>query len=60
MTRTAENRNHAAMGRNTARVYNKVNEKKSLKERFVDYMHYVMDFYGDLAAKTGYRNPFTL
>lgn len=48
------------MGRNTARVYNKVNEKRSLKERFVDYMHYVMDFYGDLAAKTGYRNPFTL
>jgi hypothetical protein len=63
MTKTVENRNHAAgnnMGRNTARVYNANNEKMTLKERFVNYMHEVTNFYGEIGAKTGYRNPFAL
>lgn len=45
------------MRKNTARVYNGRNTKTSLKDRFHAYMREVVDFYGDIARRSGYRNP---
>ena len=42
---------------NKANVGN--NERKSLGERFVALMEYTINWYGDLARRTGYRFPFT-
>ncbi len=55
-TNTATSR--TAMRKNTARVYNARNEKKSLKDRFHAYMKEVFEFYGEIASRTGYRAPF--
>lgn len=41
------------VGRNTAKVYRPA--KKSLKQRFSDYMQEVFEFYGKLYEKNGYR-----
>ena len=46
-----------AMKKNTARVYNARNEKKSLKDRFHAYMKEVFEYYGEIARRTGYRTP---
>lgn len=45
------------MGKNTARVYNGRNTKTSLKDRFHAYMREVVNFYGDIARRSGYRIP---
>ncbi len=46
-----------AMGKNTARVYNGRNTKASLKERIRAYFEEVVEFYGDIARRSGYRAP---
>lgn len=55
MNTTTKNNN--VMGKNTARVYNGRNTKTSLKDRFRAYMREVVDFYGDIARRSGYRIP---
>ena len=35
-------------------------ERKSLGESMVAFMNYTMDWYSDLARKSGYRFPFSL
>lgn len=54
MTNTTTNRNYKGMTKNTARVYGQT--KKTLGQRIKDYFSYVINWYGDLYAKTGYRN----
>ena len=57
MNTNATTKNNNVMGKNTARVYNGRNKKTSLKDRFHAYMREVVDFYGDIARRSGYRNP---
>jgi len=52
MTNTAST-GYTNVGRNTAKVYRPA--KKSLKQRFSDYMQEVFEFYGKLYEKNGYR-----
>ena len=52
MTNTAST-GYTNVGRNTAKVYRPA--KKSLTQRFSDYMQEVFEFYGKLYEKNGYR-----
>lgn len=57
MNTNTTTKNNNVMGKNTSRVYNGRNTKTSLKDRFRAYMREVVDFYGDIARRSGYRIP---